>query len=103
MKTFITTTTLLLFLMATISLNAQIQRKRTTVRPKGEIQTVDPSKVNQQVNPPNLQNLNKAREYFSRVKLGTPTQKEGERELTVVNDDFPELNSTKKNERPNNK
>lgn len=100
MKTFITTTTLLLFLMATISLNAQIQRKRTTVRPKGEIQTVDPNKVNQQVNPPNLQNLNKAREYFSRVKLGTPTQKEGERELTVVNDDFPELNSTKKTKGP---
>lgn len=95
MKTFITTTTLLFFLMATISLNAQIQRKRTSARPKGEIQTVDPNKVNQQVTPPNLQNLQIAKEYFTRLKAGSVSQKQGEQELTVVDQNFPSVNTTK--------
>ncbi|HPG33859.1 MAG TPA: hypothetical protein PLM34_08390, partial [Lentimicrobium sp.] len=77
MKTTATLTILLVCLMVTLNLNAQIQRKRTTARPSTTIETVDPSKINQQVTSPNLQNLQIAKGYFTRLKAGTPNQKQG--------------------------
>lgn len=95
MKTTATLTILLVCLMVTLNLNAQIQRKRTTARPSTTIETVDPSKINQQVTSPNLQNLQIAKGYFTRLKAGTPNQKQGEQELTVVDQNFPAVNTTK--------
>ncbi len=95
MKNLKTLYSTILLLTIAINLNAQVRRTPTTVKPSTNTETIDPNKVNQ-VTQPNLQNLQLAQEYFTRLKLGTPAQKEGERELSIVNDNFPEINKTTK-------
>jgi thiol-activated cytolysin len=95
MKNILSISIIFFLLTSTVSSQAQIRRTPTTVRPATNTETVDPNKINQQVPQPNLQNLQKAIEYFSRLKVGTPTQKQGEQELIVVDQNFPALNTTK--------
>lgn len=82
-----------LLLIGTSSLQAQIKRKSTNVKPPASIQTIDINKVNQKVIQPDLKNLQI--KYFTSVKAGTPSQKQGANELTVVDQNFPSLNTTK--------
>lgn len=96
MKKIATLKAVIILLTVSLSLQAQIQRKPTTVTRPSNTQVVDPKIVNQPINQVNVQNLQNARDYFVRLKLGTATQKEGERELSIVNDNFQETNKTTK-------
>lgn len=94
MKRVFSVITIIFLVTFTSSLHAQIKRKTTTTaKPPTNVQTVDLNKVNQPVTQPNLLNLNI--KHFSNVKTGNPSQKQGENELLVVNENFPGLNSTK--------
>ena len=95
MKKITTLKVVIILLTVSLSLHAQVRRTPTTVRPATNTETIDPNKINQQVTQPNLQNLQIAIEHFNRLKVGTPTQKQGEQELIVVDQGFPSVNSTK--------
>lgn len=92
MNKIISVITIILLLSFTSNIHGQIQRKSTDVKPKTATQTVDPNKINQQTIQPGLQNKNLT--FFTKAKTGTPTQKEGENELLVVNMNFPSTNTT---------
>ncbi len=100
MKNALTSTITILLLSSAISLHAQIPRKSTTVKPTKTIETVDQNKLNQRITNPNLQkNIDVLKQsgtlYFKDLKVGTPSQKKGELELSVVDKEFPAKNTTK--------
>ncbi len=95
MKKVFSAITIIFLLIFTSSLHAQIQRKTTIdVKPATKDQTVDLNKLNHPGVPVN--NLSKLNiKHFTTVKTGAPSQKQGENELLVVNENFPGLNTTK--------
>ena len=94
MKKVFSAIAIIFLLIFTSSLHAQIQRKTTIdVKPATKDQTVDLNKLNHPGVPVN--NLSKLNiKHFTTVKTGAPSQKQGENELLVVNENFPGLNTT---------
>ncbi|MEZ4842324.1 MAG: hypothetical protein R2821_12640 [Flavobacteriaceae bacterium] len=92
MKTL--TSILLTFFMfiLTSGLYAQIRTPKNSPTKKSE--NLNLKDANKKINQPEVQSLQIPQDYFTLLKLGSSTQKEGERELTTVNDNFPELNQT---------
>ena len=103
MKNALTSTITILLLSLAMSLHAQIPRKSTTVKSTKTIETVDQNKLNQSITNPNLQKNLDAQQrlkesgtlFFKDLKVGTPSQKQGELVLSVVDKDFPAVNTTK--------
>lgn len=82
-------------LLWTSNLHAQRKRENRDVKPKTEIQTFDPNKINQPVIQPNMAELGSLIvKHFTSVKVGTPTQQKGASELLIVDRLFPVLNTT---------
>ena len=76
--------------LAAINVNAQINTPKTITGQKDK--NINLSKINQKPSP--QLNVAKVKEYFKTLKVGTANDKEGERELTLVNNNFKETNKT---------
>ncbi|MFV0593279.1 MAG: thiol-activated cytolysin family protein [Draconibacterium sp.] len=84
----------LLFLMLVVASNLEAQIRTNKKLPSQKTETLDLKDVNKKINQAQVQNVQLPHDYFKLLKLGSSTEKEGERELTIVNDNFPELNKT---------
>lgn len=75
-----------------VALNVTAQLRPTKTITVQKEKNVDLSKINQKPTP--QLNIATAKEYFKTLKVGTENDKEGARELTLVNNNFIETNKT---------
>ncbi|WP_047414250.1 thiol-activated cytolysin family protein [Cellulophaga sp. Hel_I_12] len=76
--------------LVTLTVSAQLRPPKTITVQKEK--NVDMTKINKKPIP--QLNVVKAKEYFKTLKVGTENDKEGARELTLVNNSFIETNKT---------
>lgn len=89
----IQTVCILFFFLMALNISAQIPTRRAVITKESSQKVVNPNIKDLEKAQANLKNIKK--EYFKTTKVGNVTQKEGERTLKVVDDNFLETSETK--------